>query len=384
MIVNSGGVMVAAFSVFMLPLVKEFGWSRSEVSLAISISVIVGAISYPPVGWLMDRYGVKQVTLASIVGFAASFAALSLTTSLNTFYLLFLIVGFFGPGQSVMPYAKIASGWFDKNRGLALGIVMAGSGLSFALMPLYARYLIEGYGWRGAYLGFGLAILVIAGIGVGLFVRNPPGSEPAKGASEAELPGLSLPEAIRTYSFWAIGIAVFCLTAAFNGINAHAVPLLTDHGIAAGAAAGLLFWLGIGATLGRLGSGIVFDYFHAPFVAAFVFAIGLVGVFLLLSGAGGWGPLAAVVCLGFSFGGEVDAIGYLTGRYFGLKRYGAIYGCYFGAFAIASALGPFVMGKAFDTGHSYDTALWIFIAGMAIAIGLILSLGPYRYAQQKH
>jgi MFS family permease len=385
MIVNSGGVTVAAFSVFMLPLVNEFGWSRSDISLAFSISVITSAVSYPFVGWLMDRYSVKHVTLVSIVGFAASFAALSLTSSLHTFYFLFLMVGLFSPGQSVMAYAKIVSGWFDKNRGLALGIVMGSSGLSFALMPLYARYLIANYGWRGAYAGIGLAILFVGSLGVTVFVRNPPGNEEAKNLEDSTLPGLSVPEAARTYAFWAIGVAVFCLTGAFNGINAHMVPLLTtDHGITPGAAVGFLFWLGMGVMAGRLGSGIAFDYFYAPVVVAFVLAIGMLGVFILLSGAGGWELFVAVICLGFAFGGEIDAIGFLTGRYFGLKRYGVIYGWYFGAFSVASAVGPLIMGKVFDTSKSYDTALWIFIAGMVLAIGLILSLGPYRYAQRKH
>jgi predicted MFS family arabinose efflux permease len=382
--VSGAGVMAAAFSIFTLPLAKEFGWSRSDISLSYSIMIFVAGIGFLPVGWLEDRYGVKQVTLISIVGFAASFAALSLMSSLSTFYFISVIIGCFYPGQSAMSYAKIVCGWFDKNRGLALGIVMAGTGLSAALIPLYARYLIGSYGWRSAYLGFGLAILVIAGLGVAVFVRNPPNSEEGKSVQDTTLPGLSLREAARTYSFCAIGISMFCFTAVFFGITAHLVLILTDRGITAGDAAGLLFWLGVGGTLGRLGSGIVFDHFHAPFVAAFVFAIALLGVSILLSGVGGWGPFVAVVCLGFSVGGETDALGYLTGCYFGLKRYGAIYGTFAFVNSIGASLGSFIMGKAFDTGHSFDTGLRIFIPGMLISIGLMLSIGPYRYAPRKH
>jgi MFS family permease len=382
MIVNSGAVIVFAFSLFILPLNKEFGWSRSEISLAVSINLGVIALIDPLMGWLMDRFGVKRVTLIAIIGFAASTALLSLTSSLLSFYMLFAIVGLFAAGHSPMPYAKVLSGWFDENRGLALGIAMAGSGLSVVVLPQYARYLIDNHGWRGAYLGLGAAVLIVGMLAVAILIRNPPGAGVAAVEDTSQLAGLTLSEAARTVSFWAVLISTFCISASVNGISVHAVPLLTDHGMAAGTAAGFLVWLGIGSTVGRLCSGFIFDRVHAPYFSALVFAIGLMGVGLLLGNTEGSAPLIAVICVGLASGAEVDVIGYLTGRYFGMKRYGLIFGCFFGVFTFAAAVGPFVMSKSFDTTHSYDTALWIFGGAMLVAIGLLLSLGRYRYGDK--
>lgn len=279
-----------------------------------------------------------------------------------------------------MPAAKIVSGWFDNRRGLALGIAMGGTGLGAALIPQIVRFVIENHGWRSAYLAIGALTLLFGFLSIAILVRDPPKS-PGDTSQGTEMPlsGLTLGEAMRTGAFWIILSTVVLLTTLLNGITAHLVPMMTDRGITATAAAAMFAPYGIALLIGRFFTGIVFDYVFAPFVTGGICIIAAAGAVLLASGLGSAAPLIAVICIGFANGAETDALGYLTGRYFGLKHYAAIYGFFFASFAFATALGPFLLGLSFDQTHSYNNALYGFIVAQVLAVVLLARIGPYRF-----
>src|ERR1700759_5807035 len=161
-----------------------------------------------------------------------------------------------------------------------------------------------------------------------------------------------------------------------QGLVVHTVPLLKDKDYSPEAAAALMIAVGLSTMAGRLLSGYLVDRIFAPFVAAFFFLLPCLGIYLLDSRVS---PIAGIISLGLASGTEIDMIGFLTSRYFGMKRFGQLYGYLFASFVVGSAVGPYMMGLAFERLHSYDPALWAFRAFMAFASTLILCLGPYSY-----
>ena len=284
LVVGNGPIILFTFGVFLKPIVTEFGWKRGTVASALTISQAVGALATPFVGKLVDRWGVRRVTLPFIVAFAVSTAAISRTSaSPAIFILLYGICGLAGAGQSPLNYAKAISTWFETKRGIALGIAMGGIGIGTALDPQVARVLINYFGWRGAYVGLGIMTLALAFPAVALFVREPDRNSvddrkvlSAAGYnhhSTASIPGMAASEALKSFRFWFVLTAVFLVATSVNGAIAHIVPILTDRGISPAAATSLLSITGIALICGRILSGFLLDRFFAPYVAACFFLV---------------------------------------------------------------------------------------------------------------
>ena len=389
MLVAQGPVILYTLGLFIKPLNQEFGWDRASISAAGGIAAICSAITIPFVGSLIDRWGVRTVLLPVIVLCASSVALIAFTPNLIlVLMLLFAITGVLGAGQGPLGYAKVVSSWFDDRRGLALGITMSGIGLGAALIPQFAQLLIGSLGWRAAYFGLGFLTLMIAFPAVFLFIREPIEKKTTAGAAQGQsvasdrLPDLEVREALGGRRFWLIACALLLVSTVTQGMVVHTVPMLTDKGYSPETAASLMIAVGLSTMAGRLLSGYLVDRIFAPYVAAFFFVLPCLGIYLLDSTA--W-PVAGIISLGLASGTEIDLIGFLTSRYFGMKRFGQLYGYLFASFVVGSAIGPYMMGLAFERLHSYQPALWTFGAFMLVASAAILSLGPYRYpAQEKN
>jgi predicted MFS family arabinose efflux permease len=386
MFVAQGPVILYTLGLFIKPLNQEFGWDRASISAAGGIAAIFSAITVPFVGSLIDRWGVRTVLLPIVVLCASSVALIALTPkSVVVFMLLFAITGVLGSGQGPLGYAKCVSAWFDDRRGLALGITMSGIGLGAALIPQYTQFLIGNLGWRAAYAGLGLLTLIVAFPAVFLFIREPTRAKTAvaqspSSPSEDRPPDLEVREVLGGRRFWLIACALLLVSTVTQGLVVHTVPLLTDNGYSTEAAATLMIAVGLSTMAGRLLSGYLVDRIFAPFVAAFFFLLPCLGIYLLVSTIS---PVVGIISLGLASGTEIDMIGFLTSRYFGMKRFGQLYGYLFASFVVGSAVGPYMMGLAFERLHSYEPALWTFSAFMLLASGAILSLGAYRYPAEE-
>ena len=381
LVFSNGPMLFFTFSVFLKPISEEMGWSRGSMSLAVTVGLTVAGLATPLVGMLIDRWGIQKVTLLSITCFAASFAAISFTpANVSIYVLLYALAGLFASGQAPLPYAKAISGWFEDRRGLALGIAMAGVGVGIAVAPQIASALIRAFDWRATYVGLGALIWLIAFPAVLFLVKDP---KLGAGVGKVDLVhGDEVAAAIRRKDFWLTLISAFLVVTAVNGITAHLVALLTDRGVPSATATPMLVAVGLSAIAGRLLSGYLLDRFFAPYLAAAIFLLPLFGTILLLANVvAPFAILVAAVCFGLGLGAEVDIIGYLTGRYFGFRRYGEIYGYIFAVFTVGSGVGPLIMGTSFDVTGSYQAALVVFAVALLASIGLIAQLGPYRYAQ---
>ena len=156
--VSFGSLLVFTFSIFLKPLSGAFGWSRESISAAFGFAALTVAVCSPPLGHLLDRFGPRPVILPCMAVFGVTFASLGfLSPRLLHLYAIFVVLGIVGNGTTQMGYARAVSTWFDRRRGLALALVMAGVGTGAMLFPPIAQALIAGYGWRAAYIGSGAA-----------------------------------------------------------------------------------------------------------------------------------------------------------------------------------------------------------------------------------
>ena len=379
--VSNGPIVLFTFGVFVGPITSEFGWPRATLAMGVVAAHTMGAILLPFVGGLIDRFGARFITLTAVLSFCVVLAGLSFLPDRPWMFVAgYALLGICGAGHSPLPYTRAVSTWFKRKRGFAFGVTLSGVGIGTALMPQIGRALVGSVGWRGAYLGLACAVLVVAAPAVMFLVRDRDHDPTMAGAPSEELAsGASLAEAMRTFRFWSIAIALLLVAVAVNGTLAHVVPMLTDRGISAQAATAALSATGVALILGRLISGYCLDRFYAPYVSAIFFFVPLSGVALLATGSTGLPALAAAVLLGIGIGAEVDIMAYLTGRYFGLKHFGAIYGILLALFTFGSGFGPWIIAVSYDHLHAYTVALTAAGVALLVAAGLVVRLGPYRY-----
>jgi sugar phosphate permease len=183
---------VFVFGTFVRPLEAEFGFQRGELSLALTMTNIAVVLASPSLGFIVDRLGVRRVLIPSTILMALTVASMSLLTgNIWHYYLMYLLVPILGAGTLPQSYSRVIIAWFSRRRGIALGVSLSGFGVGATMVPAFAQFMIENYGWRIAYLGFAAAILFIALPLVVAVMRESPremGLEPDGVASSPPAP----------------------------------------------------------------------------------------------------------------------------------------------------------------------------------------------------
>ena len=168
-------ITVYSFSVFFKPLMQEFHAGRAAVSLAFTLKLFAAALCAAPIGWLTNRYGARRVILTSTGFFGSILLASRLFSgSIAQFYCFYVLLGFCVGGVGPIPYGFLVSHWFDRLRGLALGLTMLGIGLGAVIMPSLAQALIARFGWKTAYSILGASALLICSPVVACLVKESP------------------------------------------------------------------------------------------------------------------------------------------------------------------------------------------------------------------
>jgi MFS family permease len=382
LIVGQGPINVFAAGVFLKPVAADLGFGRGDISTAIAICNVMTAIAAPFFGRSLDVYGIRRPLLLSIALFALSTAAMALLQpSFVILFTLYGIAGLVGIGQNPTAYSKVIASRFDNNRGLAMGLALAGVGLGTALMPVFSNVLIGKYGWQLGYVGLGALIVLLAFVPVALWLPEPAVDKAGKAAA---LVGETFSEAVRAPKYWAMSISFFIAATAINGSLVHVVPLLTDRGIPVGTAVSTVAGAGLALIVGRVIAGYIMDYVFAPYVALVFLGGPMLGMAILALNPQFVSPLAGTILLGLGIGAEMDLMSFLISRYFGIRAFGALHGLMFSIFALGNAAGAAAMGWSYQILRSYGPAFTVFEIILFVACVLVATLGPYRYPALKH
>jgi MFS family permease len=380
----SAGLGFYALGVFVTPLESEFGWSRGQISVAMTLSTVVSGLMGPVAGWLLGQWGSRRLLTAAAVVTGAGFAAIGLTPALWYLYLAFACMAAGRAGLMMVPASAIVANWFVRRRGLATGVMTAGIGLGGLVMAPAVALLIDAVGWRAAFGVLGGGMIAVALPLTLLIIRqrpsemglapdgDPPGEARAS-VSPAPLPGLSLRDATRAPAFWAITAALSLVFATQSAILLHVIPYLEGEGIERARAAAVLGAIsGIGIT-GKIGAGYAADRLSPRLVVAAVFVMQACALGLLLAAGEAAGLVLFTALFGVSMGSVVALQPLILADYFGLREFASIMGVVTMFGMVISALGPAAAGFIYDAAGSYTIAFTGFLAIDAVAAALVLS-----------
>jgi predicted MFS family arabinose efflux permease len=373
---------VPAFTIGMFAphLMSAFGWRQSEILAGMSVMTFTVLLASPLASLVAERVGVRRVAIVSLILFGLVYTSFSLSNgSLPLYYAQWFLLAMVGAGTLPATWTRTVNQAFDLWKGLALGIAATGGGLSGALLKPLTATLIENFGWRGAYVGIGLLPVMIAAPVALFFFRDV---EPARGdpTPARSGSGLTLRDASRTAQLWIIMIALSIACFSITGIILNLETLLHVSGASHDKVVQLASFIGISSVVGRLVGGWLLDQIWAPAAGCIVLCLAALGCWVLsLEGAAYLPDLLGIALVGFALGVELDLLSYLTARYFGMKRYAAIFGILFAVYFAAGGLGPFVFGWMFDRSGSYELILRVAGGMLAASAVSLLALGRYRF-----
>jgi MFS family permease len=376
-----GSLFVYTFAVFVKPLGAEFAWSREAISSGFAIAAVTLGVFSPLLGRLIDRIGPRRIILPCMTVFGCAITSLALLRSgLWQFYVTCFVLGLVGNGAAHLAYSRSISTWFQRRLGTALAFVMVGAGLGAMILPVVAQTIISRSGWRAAYLSLG-GIALVLGLPLSwLYVRERglvPHGIVQRNSDPVEHSGATWQQGLLSFAFWII-VTVLCVSSiSMNGAVTQMSALLTDRGITARSAALCASVLGGSSLVGRIGVGWLLDRFFGARVALAVSLTTAAGIFLLArANTFPLGCLAAAL-IGIGAGGEAAITPYLLTRYFGLRAFSTLYGITWTFYAAAAAIGPVILGRAFDSTGSYASLLVILATALASAAAMNLLLPKY-------
>jgi predicted MFS family arabinose efflux permease len=354
----------------------EFGWTRAQASLGILGSTLALAGVLPFIGSIVDRYGLITPVMISLLGLSLAYVMLGLfVQSIASFVMLAMLQAILGSASSPLAYTRAINSVFTKQRGLALGVALSGAGAAATFGPSLISSAIDAFGWRGAYYAMALFTLLVGALIIIVLARLKSAKASEHIDVQAAREGFKAAKA--SASYWLIMAAIFCLSLGLGGLMIHFVPILLDIGFTTSEAVKVAGVIGIAVVLGRLLVGFAVDRIFAPHVAIAILFACICGV-LALAVFGMVVAVPAAFVIGFSVGAEVDLIGYLIARYFGMHAYGQIYGRQYSTFLIATGLSPVILGAVRDATGSYTASLFTAAAFITLSAALFTRLPKFE------
>lgn len=356
-------------STFVLPLGDAFGWSRGEVA-SVAATGLVGGLLAPFFGGMVDRLGVRPVIIGSTILYGLLFLAMSfMTGSLAVYYILFTFVGLAGLGTIGITYTRAIASWFERSRGLALGLSLLGVSIGALVLPPVLSSAMAENGWQAGFRILA-AITLLIGLPAAFFLVRERPREIEKSVSTP------WKRVVKEPVFWLLFVAIILVNIPGAGILGQFQPMMVDSGLARAQAATMLSYYATAVFVGRILFGFLLDRISPTIIAGIAFGIPAVGAALLIDGnvtlleAG-----FVAACLGIAAGAEIDIMGFFVARYFGLKHYSSLFGAMMTALVIANASGNVFFGRAFDTAGTYTEIIAISIGGYVISAAIMLGIG---------
>jgi OFA family oxalate/formate antiporter-like MFS transporter len=381
------GIIVLSFTAFFDPIIREFGWSYAQVSLAASLRGAETGLIAPLLGFFIDRWGSRWILFLGAIISGLGLVILSRISSLGGFYGGFVVIALGVSCLSPAVTNPLASNWFRRRMGLAMGILATGYALGGIMIPLVIR-LIDSLGWRNALFFLGIGVFVIC-LPSSFLIRHrpekygyhPDGDSAEKASNHKELESVLPPAEVEirvkavltSRIFWYLA-AAFTFQFAIGGtVLTHIMPYLNSIRIdraTAGFFAGALPLIGI---IGRLGVGWLSDRFDKKLIAISLSA-GLSLAMLILAYLASpsiWMVALTLVLFSISYGGINTLRAVVVREYYGKSKFGTIFGFMMGIMSLGAIVGPFLGGWIFDTWSSYRYA-WIIFTVLSLASTALL------------
>lgn len=356
-------LMTASMGAFIVPLDREFGWSRTLLSSGVAIASLAAAVLSPFFGVLIDRHGSRRVALPGLITTTIAVALFSTVNgSPAQWLLLWAVYAVISIAVKTTVWTAVIAHHFVAARGMALALTLSGTAAAQAIVPPIATWLIAEYGWRFAYLALGIGwggltfLVCYAFLRDG--VRTSPTAQHSADAPPRGLPGLSIPQALRNRALWQINVASLIMMILTIGLMVHQIPILTGAGLSGADAAWLAGLGGLAGIGGKLMTGALLDRFDPRLIGGLTLGVTAAAFAFLIDGIRS-DPLmiAAVVINGYGAGCALQIGSYLTAQHAGMRNFGAIYGGMTSVVAVGSGIGPVLAGAAFDRSGNYDAFL---------------------------
>jgi sugar phosphate permease len=381
-------------SVLIVPLQNEFGWNRAVISVAVSINLVLFGLTGPFAAALMDRFGLRVVTVGALITVATGALLTTVMDAPWQLYLLWGVVVGLGTGcmASVLA-ATVAGRWFVHRRGLVLGALTAAGATGQLIFLPWLGWLAQNPGWRLASIAVAAAALAVVPI-VAIFLRNRPSdlglraygatetdSTPAMAGSPIMNAFRGLRLGVRSRDFWLLGGSFFICGASTNGlIGTHLIPASIDHGMTEVTAASLLAVIGVFDVVGTLASGYLTDRFDSRWLLFFYY--GLRGLSLLLLpyvfGSPAFALILFIVFYGLDWVATVPPTVQIARRVFGAQNFAIVYGWIFAAHQIGAASIAFAAGAVRTVFGDYQIAFMSSGLLCLVAAGLVLRIAQGR------
>lgn len=349
----------SSFGVFYVALLETFHWSRGATAGVFSMLLVVDAILSPVVGYLLDRYGPKQISALGCLTLAAGLFLSSRIDSLWQFYIFFGLVSALGlTFLGMVPHVFLVSEWFLSNRASAIGIVYAGTGVGILFLAPLSEWMIANWGWARAFQIFAGIVLVFLLPLVWLFYRHGPYGEKLRDrkSTKAEENQWTTKLALRSVQFWLLFLSRICAASGTTVIVTHQVAHVVDVGFSKLLAASIFGFAGITSSFGRVVFGFIADRLskQAAYTLNILMTVVGVGALMILRDPSqAWLLYVYVIFFGIGFGSRAVIFSALTADIFSGKGFGAILGYSTVAVGVGGALGSWLGGVFHDWTGSY-------------------------------
>jgi MFS transporter, OFA family, oxalate/formate antiporter len=379
------GPAVATLSIFVEPLTREFGWSRTALSGAVSLGGLLAAVVAPLIGPLLDRRGSRLVLCASVLVNGIVLMLLSLTPSLLVFYLLFCIARMNWAAPFELGLYGALNNWFVQRRTFASSIATLAQQAGLVAMPLIAQLAMLREGWRAGWLAIGAATLLIGFVPAWLLlVRRPedlgltPDGAPAPVVSETATlaspePSFSRRQALATPAFWLLLVYTALIYPVQAGVSLHQAPFLIERGIDPTIAATIVSVFSLFSALASIACGVLPRRLPIRFPLAATGAMLVLGILVMLGVHSAAQGFVAAGIFGFGIGAILTLMPIAWADYFGRRNFGSIRGIALSAQVLAQAAGPLLSGVLRDWTGGYERPLECFalLALLSVAAALL-------------
>jgi MFS transporter, OFA family, oxalate/formate antiporter len=337
-----------SFAAFFTAFQAEFGASRGHVALVFSVAAFLWFLAGAPGGMLADRFGARRVALAGVACMVAALGLAAVSESVTTLYVTYSIGVGIGVGLVYVPSVGAVQPWFTSNRAFASGIAVAGIGAGNIAGPLLAAWWIEAFGWRGAYVGLSIFVLLFGGVAACL-LKN-------KVVIKTENT-TSIRHALRTAPFWLLYASLTLSCVGLFVPMVHLGAYAQDLGYTAAQGVTLVSLIGLGSLLGRFTVGPFADRMGREASLAAMYA-GLGVMLLVWWVASAWWLLALfAVVFGICYGGYVALLPTIVMDLYGPRAVSGITGCLYTGAGLGTLVGPWLAGVAYDAYGAYDAPI---------------------------